>query len=325
MAMATHARCSREQTRVPSHQMARAFLFFQNPRKGCVNRAKQRRLLVKTSVGEVSDSAGVRLWDQASGNNLCTFGKTPGARVARSFLHPDFGFRNRGERESLDMNRFFSKLNLSDIKIKAEGNSFPPDADEVTEEPAQQQAAPVAEAAPEAEPETFSYQPEPESMMSDPEPDAISMAAPTELPHVTEAETPVASNGHSTWTTSLEETTTEYEVATDETHPNGHVANGVTEIHSEGLVVNVGDVLKVSSRSRPSAVAGAIAGVVREVGKAEVQAIGAGATNQAIKAVAIARDYLEESGIEAICVPAFIDVSIENENRTAIRLLIEPR
>ncbi|MCC6314067.1 MAG: stage V sporulation protein S [Thermomicrobiales bacterium] len=86
-----------------------------------------------------------------------------------------------------------------------------------------------------------------------------------------------------------------------------------------------GEVLKVSARSRPSAVAGAIAGVVRENGRAEVQAIGAGATNQAVKAVAIARDYLRETGIEAICLPAFIDVTIDNEDRTAIRLVVEPR
>jgi stage V sporulation protein S len=86
-----------------------------------------------------------------------------------------------------------------------------------------------------------------------------------------------------------------------------------------------GEVLKVSARSRPSAVAGAIAGVVREAGHAEVQAIGAGATNQAVKAVAIARDYLRETGIEAICLPAFIDVTIDDEDRTAIRLIVEPR
>lgn len=85
------------------------------------------------------------------------------------------------------------------------------------------------------------------------------------------------------------------------------------------------DVLKVSARSRPSAVAGAIAGVVRESGRAEVQAIGAGATNQAVKAVAIARDYLRETDIDAICLPAFIDVMIEDENRTAIRLIVEAR
>jgi stage V sporulation protein S len=85
------------------------------------------------------------------------------------------------------------------------------------------------------------------------------------------------------------------------------------------------DVLKVSARSRPSAVAGAIAGVVRESGRAEVQAIGAGATNQAVKAVAIARDYLRETNIEAVCLPAFIDVTIDNEDRTAIRMIVEPR
>lgn len=85
------------------------------------------------------------------------------------------------------------------------------------------------------------------------------------------------------------------------------------------------EVLKVSARSRPSAVAGAIAGVVRESGRAEVQAIGAGATNQAVKAVAIARDYLRETDIEAICLPAFIDVTIDNEDRTAIRMIVEPR
>ncbi|HEV2127041.1 MAG TPA: stage V sporulation protein S [Thermomicrobiales bacterium] len=83
--------------------------------------------------------------------------------------------------------------------------------------------------------------------------------------------------------------------------------------------------MKVSARSRPSAVAGAIAGVVRESGRAEVQAIGAGATNQAVKAAAIARGYLLETGIDVVCVPAFIDVTIENEDRTAIRLVIEPR
>ncbi|MEI8308710.1 MAG: stage V sporulation protein S [Chloroflexales bacterium] len=85
------------------------------------------------------------------------------------------------------------------------------------------------------------------------------------------------------------------------------------------------EVLKVSTRSRPSAVAGAIAGVIRESGAAEVQSIGAGATNQAIKAVAIARSYLSEEGIDIVCIPAFIDVAIDDEERTAIRLLIERR
>jgi stage V sporulation protein S len=85
------------------------------------------------------------------------------------------------------------------------------------------------------------------------------------------------------------------------------------------------EVLKVSTRSRPSAVAGAIAGVIRESGAAEVQSIGAGATNQAIKAVAIARSYLSEEGIDIVCIPSFIDVAIDDEERTAIRLLIERR
>ena len=85
------------------------------------------------------------------------------------------------------------------------------------------------------------------------------------------------------------------------------------------------EVLKVSTRSRPSAVAGAIAGVIRDSGMAEVQSIGAGATNQAIKAVAIARSYLNEEGIDIVCVPSFIDVAIDEEERTAIRLLVERR
>jgi stage V sporulation protein S len=99
----------------------------------------------------------------------------------------------------------------------------------------------------------------------------------------------------------------------------------VAEPAKEARESNSSDVLKVSARSRPSAVAGAIAGVVRENGRAEVQAIGAGATNQAVKAVAIARDYLRETDIEAICLPAFIDVTIDNEDRTAMRLIVEPR
>ena len=85
------------------------------------------------------------------------------------------------------------------------------------------------------------------------------------------------------------------------------------------------EVLKVSAHSRPSAVAGAIAAVIRNVGRADVQAIGAGATNQAIKAVAIARDYLQPNGIDIVVIPAFIDVMIADEERTAIRLVVETR
>jgi len=85
------------------------------------------------------------------------------------------------------------------------------------------------------------------------------------------------------------------------------------------------EVLKVSAKSRSTAVAGAIAGVVREVRRAEVQAIGAGAVNQAVKAVAIARGYLAEDGINAICIPSFTEVSIGEQERTALKLVVEPR
>ncbi|MEN9934179.1 MAG: hypothetical protein RLZZ387_758 [Chloroflexota bacterium] len=97
-------------------------------------------------------------------------------------------------------------------------------------------------------------------------------------------------------------------------------ASGTTTVERHGA-----EVLKVSTRSRPSAVAGAIAGVIRESGVAEVQSIGAGATNQAIKAVAIARSYLSEEGIDIVCTPSFIDVAIDEEERTAIRLFVERR
>ena len=154
------------------------------------------------------------------------------------------------------MDRFFSKLDLRDIKIDPEAK-FPPDEDAYTD-----------------------------SVEGD-------VAAPAE------------------WTNGAE----------------GHAAEGhaAVAVETQVQVQRNGEVLKVSARSRPSAVAGAIAGVVRESGRAEVQAIGAGATNQAVKAVAIARDYLLETGIEAVCLPAFIDVTIDDEDRTAIRLIVEPR
>jgi stage V sporulation protein S len=85
------------------------------------------------------------------------------------------------------------------------------------------------------------------------------------------------------------------------------------------------DIIKVSSTSRSTAVAGAIAGVVREHGRAEVQAIGAGAVNQAMKAVAIARGYLALDGIDVISIPAFTEVDIDGKERTALRILVEPR
>jgi len=85
------------------------------------------------------------------------------------------------------------------------------------------------------------------------------------------------------------------------------------------------DVLKVSAKSIPNKVAGALAGVLREQGTAELQAIGAGAINQGIKAVAIARGFVAPSGVDLICIPAFIDIEIDGEERTAIKLIVEPR
>ena len=85
------------------------------------------------------------------------------------------------------------------------------------------------------------------------------------------------------------------------------------------------EVLKVSSNSTPNSVAGAIAGVIREKHCVELQAVGASAVNQAIKAIAIASGYLAPTGIELICKPAFVNVTIEEENRTAIKIIVEDR
>jgi stage V sporulation protein S len=84
-------------------------------------------------------------------------------------------------------------------------------------------------------------------------------------------------------------------------------------------------VLKVSAKSNPNSVAGALAAVLRERETAELQAVGAGAINQAIKAVAIARSYLKTSQIDLVCVPSFIDVEINGNERTGISLAIERR
>lgn len=83
--------------------------------------------------------------------------------------------------------------------------------------------------------------------------------------------------------------------------------------------------LKVSTRSNPNSVAGAMAGVVRSAGSVEVQVVGAGALNQAVKAVAIARGFVADSGIDLVCVPSFADIVIDGEDRTAIRLCIMDR
>ena len=190
------------------------------------------------------------------------------------------------------MDRFFSKLDLRDIKIDPFKASYPPDAEDVVEAGLEHGVETEVAGKP---------------LAGGRQPHTPAWAANTEA-----------------------ETENQYEYDDeDDVQPygNGGPINGAVSATDGATLVEHanGDVLKVSARSRPSAVAGAIAGVVRENGRAEVQAIGAGATNQAVKAVAIARDYLRETGIEAICLPAFSDVIIEKEDRTAIRLVVEPR
>ena len=85
------------------------------------------------------------------------------------------------------------------------------------------------------------------------------------------------------------------------------------------------NVIKVSANSRTAAVAGAIAGVMREHRYAEVQSIGAGAVNQAVKAIILAKGYLVNDGIDIICIPEFVDVEIDGKVRTAIKLIVSPR
>ncbi|QVK19994.1 stage V sporulation protein S [Mycoplasmatota bacterium] len=85
------------------------------------------------------------------------------------------------------------------------------------------------------------------------------------------------------------------------------------------------EVLKVSSKSKPNSVAGALANAFRERGIVEIQAVGAAALNQAVKAVAIARGYVAPTGKDLICIPAFSDIIIDGEERTAIKLIIQSR
>ena len=213
------------------------------------------------------------------------------------------------------MQRFFSKLDLRDIKIDPETTRFPPEADD----PAAREV-PAAEAQPdEHRPDTAHHADEHALAVAPTTPTVVPVRAPFPF------DDPMTrlTNSH------LFEDP-EPSVPADGTDAEAD-ATGVATAESAGDAAGERttpsgvDVLKVSARSRPSAVAGAIAGVVREAGRAEVQAIGAGATNQAVKAVAIARDYLRATGIEAICLPAFIDVTVQNEDRTAILLVVEPR
>ena len=85
------------------------------------------------------------------------------------------------------------------------------------------------------------------------------------------------------------------------------------------------DVLKVSTKSNPNSVAGALVAIIKDQNIAEIQAVGAGAINQAVKAIAIARGFVAPSGKDIICVPAFTDIQIDGEERTAIKLIVQPR
>ena len=82
------------------------------------------------------------------------------------------------------------------------------------------------------------------------------------------------------------------------------------------------EILKISSKSNPNSVAGAIAGMIKENNKVEMQAIGAGAVNQAVKAIAIARGFVAPSGINLVCIPSFADVNVENEERTGMKFIL---
>lgn len=85
------------------------------------------------------------------------------------------------------------------------------------------------------------------------------------------------------------------------------------------------EILKVSAQSKPKSVAGALAAVLREKGSAEIQAVGAGAVNQAVKAIAITRGFVAPNGIDLIAIPAFAEIEIDGEERTAIKFIVEPR
>lgn len=85
------------------------------------------------------------------------------------------------------------------------------------------------------------------------------------------------------------------------------------------------EVLKVSAHSSPKSVAGALAAIIREKGRAELQAVGAGAVNQAVKAIAVARGFVAPNGIDLVMIPAFLEITIDQQERTAIRFIVEPR
>ncbi len=83
------------------------------------------------------------------------------------------------------------------------------------------------------------------------------------------------------------------------------------------------EIIKVGSKSNPNSVAGALANILRDTSKVEVQTIGAGALNQGIKAIAIARGFVAPSGKNIICIPTFADITIDGNTKTAIKLIVE--
>ena len=237
------------------------------------------------------------------------------------------------------MDRLFSKFNLGDIKV-GEASSFPPDA-ETGDQPAQggqlgQPAQPTQGAQTQqpmqpARADDFVAQPQRFDADDDAgygNRDARDYVAPSPYQQPQQHEGPPTGGPAPSTPAPAEDRVTAFRPVNGAPAigPAGAVgARPYRPGYGHGQPESRGEVLKVSSRSRPSAVAGAIAGVVRESGRAEVQAIGAGAANQAIKAVAIARDYLQETGIEAICLPSLVDLQIDEADRTAIRLVVETR
>lgn len=115
--------------------------------------------------------------------------------------------------------------------------------------------------------------------------------------------------------------TSEFQVGQERVSQDKQAASAIAKKGGAGNM----EILKVSSKSNPNSVAGALAGVLRERGAAEMQAIGAGAINQSVKAIAIARGFVAPSGMDLICIPAFTEIMIDGEERTAIRLIVEPR
>ena len=85
------------------------------------------------------------------------------------------------------------------------------------------------------------------------------------------------------------------------------------------------ETLKVSAKSNPNAVAGALADCIRSEGAVQLDAVGAGAVNVTVKAIVIARGFMQPVGVDLICVPSFIDIETEGEERTAVRFLVQTR